>query len=130
MTGEEKCPLCRTTYSIFENFPDLPTGMALNVETGRFFPLAMLRSYQSGYEMTEALGTAWACRCRESIANRFDEQFTLQDAKGLPVTNTYYTIESLGRLVHGVTDSSGRTRRHRTEGAKAIRIYLGHRNYV
>ncbi|WP_326489855.1 hypothetical protein [Paraburkholderia sp. HP33-1] len=62
--GKEECLLCRVTYSIFSNFPPMPSAKVLNVETGEFFPLDRLRSYSTGYKMAEALGYAWACDCR------------------------------------------------------------------
>jgi len=58
----------------------------------------------------------------------YDEQFRLSDAKGSPLANTYYTARlPSGELVHGVTDSHGRTERYETEGARSIQIYLGHK---
>ncbi|MBB5463347.1 hypothetical protein HDG33_007024 [Paraburkholderia sp. Cpub6] len=34
-TGDkEECQLCRITYSIYSNFPTMPSAMALNAETG------------------------------------------------------------------------------------------------
>lgn len=58
----------------------------------------------------------------------YDEQFTLVDAKGTPLTDTYYTAcMPSGELRHGVTDSRGRTERYQTSAAQSIRIYLGHK---
>jgi hypothetical protein len=58
----------------------------------------------------------------------YDEQFTLTDARGALLTNTYYTTRMpWGELRHGVTDSQGRAARHETSGAQSIRIYLGHK---
>jgi|SRR5579864_819067 len=58
----------------------------------------------------------------------YDEQFTLVDAKGTPLTETHYTARMpSGELRHGVTDSQGRTERYATKGAQSIRIYLGHK---
>jgi len=58
----------------------------------------------------------------------YDEQFTLMDAAGKALPDTYYTIRMpSGALVHGVTDSLGRTARHETSDAQRIRIYLGHK---
>ncbi|MBB5421013.1 hypothetical protein [Paraburkholderia atlantica] len=62
--GMEECQLCRITYSIYSNFPSMPSAMALNAETGEWFPFDSLKSYPTGYEMAEALGYAWACNCR------------------------------------------------------------------
>ncbi|MCC8403197.1 hypothetical protein LJ655_15090 [Paraburkholderia sp. MMS20-SJTN17] len=64
MTGEEECLCCRVTYSIYSKFPPMPHAMALNVETGAWFPFDRLRSYPTGYQMAEALGYASACNCR------------------------------------------------------------------
>ncbi|SMG56174.1 hypothetical protein [Paraburkholderia susongensis] len=125
MTDKEDCLLCRVTYSIFERFPDVPSGMVINVETGNFFPLATLRSYSSGRDMVEALGVAWACQCSEDW---FDQQFVLCDSRGNVLRDTYYTVRfSDNRFMHGVTDAEGRTRRYRTNGARSIHLYLGHK---
>jgi|SRR5579864_934463 len=57
-----------------------------------------------------------------------DEQFTLTDAAGQALADTLYTVRMpSGELVHGVTDSSGRTTRFKTDGAQRLRVYLGHR---
>jgi hypothetical protein len=57
-----------------------------------------------------------------------DEQFTLLDGRQRALPDTYYTLRySCGSLVHGVTDSAGRTTRHRTHGARPVGVYLGHR---
>ncbi|WP_326489815.1 hypothetical protein [Paraburkholderia sp. HP33-1] len=56
--GKEQCHLCRITYSTFSAFPPMPSAMALNVETGEFFPLEKLRSYSTGHHLAEALGYA------------------------------------------------------------------------
>lgn len=61
---------------------------------------------------------------------QYNEQFTLRDAKGSTLANTYYTIESQSSLIHGVTDWLGRTERHVTDGAQDVRIYLGHRESI
>lgn len=61
----------------------------------------------------------------------YDQQFALVDAKGTPLTDTYYTARMpSGELQHGVTDSRGRTKRYETDGAQSIGIYLGHRREV
>lgn len=57
-----------------------------------------------------------------------DQQFTLIDASGNALANTYYTVRlPTGELRHGTTDSSGRTRRYVTDGARRLALYLGHR---
>jgi hypothetical protein len=128
-TGDDdECLFCRVTYSIFSNFPPMPSAMALNVETDEFFPQDLLLSYSNGHQMAEALGYAWACNCRERDSNRFDEQFTLTDVGGSALADTYYTVRlPSGELRYGITDSKGRTERHLTKGAQSVRIYLGHR---
>jgi hypothetical protein len=60
-----------------------------------------------------------------------DQQFTLTDAAGNALAETYYTIRlSDGMPVHGTTDSAGRTERHSTDGMRNIAIYVGHRTNV
>jgi hypothetical protein len=123
MTGKEECLFCRVTYSIFERFPDVPSGLVMNVETGNFFLLAALRSYSSGYDMTEALGTAWACQCRERSADRFDEGFTLKDNAGKRLTGVRYRVRvGSSVLASGVTDSQGRTQRISTGDPKRLSV--------
>jgi len=61
-------------------------------------------------------------------SGQYDEQFTLHDATGRALRDTYYTLRlPSGSLVHGVTDHMGRTERYATEGAQRLRVYLGHR---
>lgn len=70
----------------------------------------------------------YAATSQETPRRAYDEQFTLCDAAGKPMSETFYTVcLSSGEMVHGVTDSSGRTERHATSGAQGIRLYLGHR---
>jgi len=58
-----------------------------------------------------------------------DEQFTLKDAAGNPLTDTYYTVRMpSNELLHGVTDSSGKTARYETDGARRLSLYVGHRD--
>jgi len=62
------------------------------------------------------------------VALTYNEQFILFDANGRTMPETFYTARMpSGELVHGVTDSTGRTERHETSGAQSIRIYLGHK---
>ncbi|MBB5470923.1 hypothetical protein HDG32_007077 [Paraburkholderia sp. CI2] len=125
---EEECQVCRITYSIYSNFPPMPSAMALNAETGEWFPFDRLKSYSNGYDMAEALGYAWACHCRGRSRNRFDQRFTLTDSGGNALPNTYYTAElPSGALVHGITDLQGRTKRYQTHGARSIHVFIGHR---
>ncbi|MBC8748732.1 hypothetical protein OKW43_001757 [Paraburkholderia sp. WC7.3g] len=126
--GKEECLLCRITYSVYSNFPPMPSAMALNAETGEWFPFDRLKSYPTGYRMAEALGTAWACDCRERPRNCFDQRFTLTDTGGNALPDTYYTARlPSGALVHGITDLQGRTKRYQTEGARSIHLFIGHR---
>jgi hypothetical protein len=56
----------------------------------------------------------------------YDDQFTLQDRSGRAMPDTYYTFRyASGQLVLGVTDSVGRTVRHRTHCAQAVALYVG-----
>ncbi|NUX52813.1 hypothetical protein [Paraburkholderia youngii] len=127
-TVEEECGVCSIIFSIYSKFPPMPSAQALNMETGEFFPFERVRKLKSGYAMAEALGVAWACNCRERSKKRFDEQFTLRDPNGRALSDTLYTVRfPSGELKHGVTDHAGRTQRHKTDGAQAVRIYLGHR---
>jgi hypothetical protein len=125
MTSKEVCLLCHVTHSIFKDFPLFPSAVAMNVETGNYFPLATLRSYSSGRDMVEALGTAWACECSEGW---FHQQFVLHDARGNVLSDTHYTVRFPdNRLEHGTTDAEGCTRRYRTDGARRLSVYIGHR---
>jgi hypothetical protein len=61
-------------------------------------------------------------------SGQYVEQFTLHDATGNALRDTYYTLRlPSGSLVHGVTDHMGRTERYATDGAHRIAVYLGHR---
>ncbi|MGF6748560.1 hypothetical protein OKW36_004196 [Paraburkholderia sp. MM5482-R1] len=123
--GKEECQLCRITYSIYSNFPPMPSAMALNAETGEWFPFDRLKSYSNGYEMAEALGYAWACDCRERSRNRFDEQFVLRDRKGRPFANARYrTRVGLNVVASGVTDAAGRTQRISTKDARRLTLEI------
>ena len=132
-THEEVCGLCRITYSIFSNFPSMPSALAINVETGEFFPLDKVRSLSSGREMIEMLGTAWACDCRgrSGVIARdrritYDEQFQLLDAHtGEPLVNAEYAVvRATGDIEHGMTDAKGYTRRlSMTSSAEEVNIY-------
>lgn len=63
--------------------------------------------------------------------DRYDEQFTLVDAKGTRLTNIHYTARMpSGELRHSVTDSQGHTERYQTSVAQTILIYLGHKEEV
>ncbi|WP_322028452.1 hypothetical protein [Paraburkholderia sp. J76] len=58
----------------------------------------------------------------------YDQQFTLSDAAGKSLVNTWYTVRMpSGELLHGITDSAGKTARYRTDGVQRLALYLGHR---
>ncbi|MBB5461008.1 hypothetical protein [Paraburkholderia sp. Cpub6] len=120
---KEECQLCRITHSIYSNFPPMPSAMALNAETGEWFPFDRLKSYSNGYDMAEALGYAWACDCRERAAKRFNEQFELRDSTGKRQARVRYRIRVGSRvLAKGITDAQGRTQRVSTGNAKQVFI--------
>jgi len=74
-----------------------------------------------------SFSTSWSPYATTRSAN-YDEQFTLRDGKGRALAETYYTVRMPdGRLIHGTTDSAGRTARHATDGAQNTAVYLGHR---
>ncbi|CAE6888106.1 hypothetical protein R75471_02210 [Paraburkholderia domus] len=78
------------------------------------------------HDRGDASGTA-ARSLAPSIAT-YDEQFTLMDGDGKAMPDTYYTIKlPSSDLRHGVTDSRRRTARYETDGARSVRVYLGHR---
>lgn len=57
----------------------------------------------------------------------YDEQFILTDATGNALADTWYTVRlPSGGFLHGVTDSSGKTERCRTDVSHSINFYLGH----
>jgi hypothetical protein len=130
---DEVCDLCRITYSIYANFPPMPSAQAMNVETGECFPFERLRSLSTGYDMAKELGYAWACDCRARspvIAHdrriNYDEQFQLLDTHtGKPLVNAEYAVErASGDIEHGMTDASGYTHRlSMTSSAEEINIY-------
>lgn len=125
MSGEEECLLCRVTYSIFSTFPLMPSAMALNVETGEFFPHDRLRSYSTGYDMADALGFSWACRCRKRPRTRFDERFTLYDREGHSLANVRYRIiTDSGQVFTGTTNAMGQTRRVATQRSSRLQLQL------
>ncbi|MGF6932353.1 hypothetical protein OKW41_001492 [Paraburkholderia sp. UCT70] len=131
--GKEECQLRRVTYPIYSNFPPMPSAMALNVETGEWFPMDRLRSYSNGYDMAEALGYAWACDCRgrkaalEPASKRFthDEQYALKDRDGKPLANVRYRIILDGeRVKTGTTNAQGKTERIATIFESSLRFYI------
>ncbi|MGF6471885.1 hypothetical protein [Paraburkholderia youngii] len=122
-TVEEECDLCRITYSIYSNFPPMPSAQALNAETGEFFPFDRVRELKSGYAMAEELGYAWACNCRGRAPKRFNEQFELRDSTGKRQAGVRYRIRVGSRVIaKGVTDFQGRTQRVSTDNANQVSI--------
>ncbi|RKT26453.1 putative Zn-binding protein involved in type VI secretion [Paraburkholderia sp. RAU2J] len=84
-------------------------------------------SFDSG-ELAAMGYTSNGTRILQAAADAlYDEQFTLTDSVGTPLPNTYYTIIRPGDVLHGTTDSQGRTARYQTNGAQHISIHLGHR---
>jgi hypothetical protein len=58
----------------------------------------------------------------------YDQQCSLRDGAGLALRETHYTVRMpSGELIHGTTDSIGRTARYVTDGPKKLTFYLGHR---
>ncbi|WP_240702344.1 type VI secretion system Vgr family protein [Trinickia terrae] len=63
-----------------------------------------------------------------SKSGAFDEQVHLSDGRGVPLSNTPYTIRKhSGEILHGVTDSTGHTERLATDSAEPFEVYIGHR---
>ncbi|MCG5075144.1 hypothetical protein [Paraburkholderia tagetis] len=61
-------------------------------------------------------------------SHAYDQRFTVTDATGNALANTWYTVRMpSGDFLHGVTDSSGRTARYETDGTQQLALYLGHR---
>ncbi|MGF6937226.1 hypothetical protein OKW41_006388 [Paraburkholderia sp. UCT70] len=129
-SDNQECLDCRITFKIYKEWPDMPQAMTINQKSEEGIPINAIRALPSGYDMRQALGQGGGCLCRNRSASLFDEELTLRDANGSPLADTYYTIEWRGFLTRGVTDSIGRTQRHKTDGAQAVRIYLGHRASV
>ncbi len=95
-------------------------------------PPVLLASQKSAWHVFEAHELGEATGAGQLMAGgnpgRYDEQFTLRDAKGSPLADTYYTVRMSSReLRHGVTDSRGHTERYETDGVQSIKLYLGHR---
>jgi hypothetical protein len=79
---------------------------------------ASLADTQSGSNAAESFG----------LPVHHDEKFSLRDAHGNVLADTFYTIRlSSGQMLHGITDQSGNTSRYPTDGSQRIAIYLGHR---
>jgi uncharacterized Zn-binding protein involved in type VI secretion len=96
-------------------------------------PPICLASQDSAWHEVEAhemTGTGYVPRNEtvvSSFRSAYDEQFVLRDATGKCLADTYYTAHlSSGELVHGITDSMGRTHRYPTDGAQRVVIHLGH----
>ncbi|MBN3806264.1 hypothetical protein GXB81_24870 [Paraburkholderia sp. Ac-20336] len=93
LLDEEECLGCRIIYSIFSNFPPMPSARAYNVETGEFFPFDRMRSLPNGYEMAKALGIAWTCNCR---GRRRAQLPAGADVLGSPYGNSPRKPQNLG----------------------------------
>ncbi|MGF6301493.1 MULTISPECIES: hypothetical protein [Paraburkholderia] len=107
--------------------------MALNAETGEWFPFDRLKSYSNGYDMAEALGYAWACNCREHKAasaltpkvGTHDEYYVLKDSNGQPLANVRYRIVvDDERVIAGTTSNTGHTVRVVARGTASLKLQL------
>ncbi|WP_082565768.1 PAAR domain-containing protein [Duganella sp. Root1480D1] len=57
----------------------------------------------------------------------YDEQFLLKDGDDVILADMPYTVKlPSGELIHGISDTEGRTGRYRTGDAQYIEICLGH----
>lgn len=57
----------------------------------------------------------------------FDEQFELVDSDGHMLVEVPYTVRlASGKVEHGETDASGRTKRFVTDDAESLELFLGH----
>lgn len=91
-------------------------------------PPQVIAQYGRLVEYRDFDGNAGVAPPAASSPVSHDEQFTLTDATGNALADTYYTVRlPSGELSHGVTDSSGRTDRYWTDGSCSINFYLGHR---
>ncbi|CAG9265127.1 conserved hypothetical protein [Paraburkholderia unamae] len=125
MTGYE-CGFCKTMFKIFSKFRAIDGAQTLDLN-GNTLSMSKLTSYSSGRAMLAALGMSEACSCGTSDDGPYSEQFTLKDGSGNVLSDTYYTVRlPEGELIHGTTDSKGKTFRYQTDGAQCIRVYLGH----
>jgi hypothetical protein len=93
-------------------------------------PPRIIATYGTSWRITD-MGSADEQTVRGStrpVQVNHDQQFTLTDASGSALANTFYTVRlPTGNLTHGTTDALGRTTRYTTDGAQRITIYLGHR---
>lgn len=57
----------------------------------------------------------------------FDEQFELRDSDGNLLVYMPYTVRFVsGEVVHGETDTLGKTKRYATNGPQFLELFLGH----
>lgn len=57
----------------------------------------------------------------------FDEQFELLDSEGNMLVEVPYTVKfASGKVEHGETDASGRTKRFITDDAESLELFFGH----
>ncbi|WP_240162788.1 hypothetical protein [Paraburkholderia sp. Cy-641] len=117
---QKECLGCRIIYSIFSNFPPMPSARAYNVETGEFFPFDRLRSLPTGYEMAEALGIAWTCDCRgcsrtppQNLGRAQSFEYTPDAPSGDAEQVAGTTNEKYARKMFGYDSSTFRDMIHR-----------------
>ncbi|WP_322028450.1 PAAR domain-containing protein [Paraburkholderia sp. J76] len=128
------CGKCKGAWEIYgtaddwldDGYPMVKDGDRVLCPCGENFVFAW---GGSNALFTESAGDAQPGTREVSLTSEtYDQQFTLRDAQGSPLADTYYTVRMpSGELRHGVTGSSGLTERYETDGAQSIQIYLGHR---
>ncbi|QBR02109.1 PAAR domain-containing protein [Paraburkholderia pallida] len=60
-----------------------------------------------------------------AIPSVYDEQFTLKDDTGSPLSNVRYRIVTdSGEVFHGTTNAAGQTQRVSTQGSSALKLQL------
>ncbi|WP_322069889.1 PAAR domain-containing protein [Paraburkholderia bannensis] len=128
------CGTCKGAWEVYgtandwmdEGFPMVKDGDRVLCPCGKNFVFAWGGSNALFTEGASEVRTTTAAPARRVAA--CDEQFALRDAKGVALTNTYYTARmASGKMVHGITDTEGRTERHVTDGEQPIKIYIGHK---
>lgn len=79
------------------------------------------------HELAGIESAAHSAPSASSVRGSYDEQFVLKDTAGKSLPDTYYTVRlPSGDLMHGITDSQGRTHRYSTDNAERVVVYLGH----
>lgn len=142
--GEAYCVMCKSRGLICPTGGDQRLGYGQGRQTAldgdlvlckcatkpRIIALLAGESWcDDGYEPARSTASPVARSTKPgSLTPRHDEQFTLRDANGYPLANTYYTVRlPSGSFIHGVTDEHGCTGRHVTDDPQRIQIYIGHR---